>query len=109
MGKPRWRNARPSGEIPDWTSFRNDGGGEPHVDPLRAAQQVAGRPLRFADGLDALHSGDELAKYCMGLHSRELCPQAQMCTESKGEVFGRVSIHAEFVGVVEHLWVAIGR
>jgi hypothetical protein len=58
------------------TSFGDDGGGESHVDPLRAAQQVAGRPLRFTDSLDAPRSGHELAKYRLGLHPRELCPQA---------------------------------
>jgi hypothetical protein len=62
--------------IPDWTSSCIDGGSESYVNPLRAAQQIAGRPLRFTDSLDAPHSGHELAKYRMGLHSRELCPQA---------------------------------
>ena len=74
--EPRRRNAQPSGETPDWTSSCTDGGGEFHVESLRAAQQVAGRPLRFADGLDALHSGHQLAKYRLGLHPRELCAQA---------------------------------
>ncbi len=32
-----------------------------------------------------------------------------MGAESEGDVFGRVSIHAEFVGVLEHLRVAICR
>ena len=66
---------RSCGPIPQ-TSSRNDGGGEFHVDPLGAAKQVAGRPQRFTDGLDAPRSGHELAKYCVRLHPRELCAQA---------------------------------
>jgi hypothetical protein len=73
--RPDRRLCGSRGPIPQ-TSSRNDGGGESHVDPLRAAQQVAGRPLCFTDSLDAPRSGHELAKYRLCLHPRELCAQA---------------------------------